>query len=43
MLLFPQPVKDASAAAGHQRTGPDARGVSVFRGALESRCEARDC
>jgi len=30
MLLFPQPVMDASAAVGHQRTGPNARDVSVF-------------
>ncbi|MBI2153115.1 MAG: murein biosynthesis integral membrane protein MurJ [Candidatus Rokubacteria bacterium] len=30
MLLFPQPAKDASARAGHQRPGPHARGVGVF-------------
>lgn len=42
MLLFPKPMKDASARAGPQRTGPDARGVGVFRRAPDSLRESRD-
>ncbi len=42
MSVFPQRVKDASKAAGHRLTGPDARGISVFLRADDPPTHTRD-